>query len=137
MGIFKTTITLENARDVGNAEDGIIKPEYIHRVSVDAIVDSGAFTLAIDENLRRQLGLKVVQRRRVRVADGKEEVRGITETVNLHWKDRWCATEAAVMPEGSPVLFGAFPMEQLDLIVYPNGQRLVGRHGDTAVYYLL
>jgi hypothetical protein len=34
------------------------------------------------------------------------------------------------------VLFGAIPMEGMDLMVDPNRQEVIGTHGDQAVYML-
>jgi hypothetical protein len=41
-----------------------------------------------------------------------------------------------VVPGANEVLFGALCMEALDLMADPVGERLVGRHGDKALYKL-
>jgi hypothetical protein len=137
MGAFKTTMTLQNAADVSIAERGLIKAAEVRSATVDGWVDTGAFTLAIDETLRDKLGLRITHRRLVTVANGVDQECAITEGVNLFWKDRQCLCEAAVMPPGSPILFGAMPLEQLDLVVYPKAEQLVGRHGDKMIHLLL
>jgi hypothetical protein len=35
-----------------------------------------------------------------------------------------------VIPNATEVLLGAIPLEDMDLMVDPVGQKLVGRHGD-------
>jgi hypothetical protein len=38
-----------------------------------------------------------------------------------------------VVPDAEEVLLGAIPLEDMDLIVYPARQELIGAHGDEVV----
>ena len=51
MGIVYTEITLRNAIDKENAKSGILSEQEIRQVTVQAMVDTGAWTLAISEAL--------------------------------------------------------------------------------------
>ena len=65
MGIVQEEITLKNARDKMKAEEGYIKESEIRQNTVQAVVDTGAMNLVINEKLRRQLGPGVVGTKKV------------------------------------------------------------------------
>jgi hypothetical protein len=68
--------------------------------------------------------------------DGSTVVYQITDGVEVHWKNRRTICPALVVPGADEILFGALPMEGMDLIVHPRKEEVVGAHGDTALYKL-
>ena len=136
MGIVRTEITLKNAVDVANSQNGIIKEPEIRQTVVQAVVDTGAMTLVINEELRRQLGLLVVGTRVATLADDAKKTIKIAQPVEVHWKNRSMACRPWVVDSGN-VLLGAIPLEDMDLIVDPSSQTLAGAHGEEAVGLLL
>jgi clan AA aspartic protease len=130
MGNFKEEITLTNSREAGNARAGLISAEQVQSVTVSAIVDTGASTLIINEEIRQQLGLELLGTRTTNFADGGQKECGITEPVDIHWKNRDCSVRAVVIPGAKAILLGAIPLEDMDLMVNPVKQELVGVHGD-------
>ena len=44
MGMVNTEITLINARDDGNAKDGLIKTDAVRSVTVTAVADTGSLS---------------------------------------------------------------------------------------------
>jgi clan AA aspartic protease len=130
MSTFKAEITLENPRDAGNAVEGIINEAKVRRLTVDALVDTGAWTLVINEATRAKLGLHVLYPDTSEVADGAVVTGFVTEGVNIHWKDRQTCCNAFVLSNETEVLFGALPLEGMDLLVDPKRERLIGAHGD-------
>jgi len=81
-------ITLRNVGDVTNVRRGYIKEPEIRQTNVTAIVDTGAATLVISEDIRRQLGLVVEKPYEAELADGSEQMYGLTEAVQIQWKNR-------------------------------------------------
>jgi clan AA aspartic protease len=132
MGCFKEEITLVNDRDKARVECGALKE--VRNVTLDAVPDTGAWTLVINESVRRQLGLGVGRTVRSTLADGSSAEYGLTEPVEIRWKNRATSLEALVVPGAKHVLLGALPLEGLDLMVDPVKRRLAGIHGDEAVY---
>jgi hypothetical protein len=130
MSTFKAEITLENPRDAGNAAEGIINEAKVRRLTVDALVDTGAWTLVINEETRAKLGLRILGPGTSEVANGVVESGFLTEPVLIYWQDRHAACEAFVLPNETEVLFGALPLEGMDLMVYPKLEKLIGAHGD-------
>ena len=136
MSIIRTQITIKNAGDIAAAERGYITDAQIRTLTVEALADTGAWTLVIDEDTCQKLGLKLRGPEPGVLADGSTIVYQITEGVEVHWKDRYTVCPALVVPGADEILFGALPMEGMDLMVHPRKEEVVGAHGDTALYSL-
>ena len=136
MGLVHAEIILRNAGDVSSVRRGYIKEPEIRQTTITAMVDTGSLHLVINEDIRRQLGLVVEKPYKAELADGSAQTYGLTESVQIQWKDRIVACQAIVIPNANDVLLGAIPLEALDLIVNPVNQELTGAHGDEAVYML-
>jgi len=136
MGYVHAEITLKNAGDVTSVRRGYIKENEIRQTTVTAMVDTGAATLIINEDVRQKLGLLVESTYKAELADGSVQTYGLTESVQIQWKDRKIACQAVVIPNANDVLLGAIPLEALDLIINPVKQELIGAHGDTVVYMI-
>jgi len=136
MGTFYETITLENLRDRAFAEIGHIKDDQIRTIEVDAMPDTGAWTLVINEEVRQKLGLKTIRPVKSTIANGATDEYDLTEAVEIRWKDRQTVQQALVVPTAKDILLGAMPLEGMDLCVDPVNKQLVGVHGDSPVYIL-
>jgi clan AA aspartic protease len=134
MSIVHTEITLRNARDVYKAEDGIITEKDIRQTTVKALVDTGAWTLIINEDMCKALGLKMTGTETSSLADGTEAVYNLAGPLEVRWKDRRAVCEAMVLPNAGEVLLGAIPLEAMDLIVHPRKEEIVGAHGDQIIH---
>jgi clan AA aspartic protease len=134
MGHVHTEIILKNAGDVTNARRGFVKELEIRQTTVTAMVDTGASTLIINEAIRQQLGLTVEDSYEAEIADGSLQTYGLTESVQIQWKDRKAVCQAVVIPNKNEALLGVIPLEAMDLIINPVKQELTGAHGDKAVY---
>ena len=132
MGNVYAEITVKNAFDVGNARAGHITENDVRTVTLTAIVDTGATTLVINEDIFNQLGLTVLETRNINVAGGGKVLCKVTDPVHIYWKNRFASVNAVVMPEGKPLL-GVIPLEFMDLIVDPVRRELVGANGDEAL----
>jgi clan AA aspartic protease len=136
MGIVHAEITLKNAGDVINVRRGLVKEPEIRQTTVQAVVDTGALTLVINEQLRQQLGLGIVGTKQATLANNAKEKVQIAETVEIHWKNRSMTCQPWVVGSGR-ILLGAIPLENMDLIVDPAGEELVGAHGEEEIGLLL
>jgi clan AA aspartic protease len=134
MGIFMEQITLTNIKDDVRVEAGLLKE--IRKLTVEAMPDTGAWTLVINEEIRQKLGLTITETSKSTFADGKTNTYDITEGVEIRWKDRGTVLPALVVPEAKDVLLGALPLEAMDLIVDPVRGQLTGAHGDQPLHVL-
>jgi len=136
MGIVHAEIILKNAIDVGACKRNLIKEPEIRQTKVRAVVDTGAMTMVINEQLRQQLGLGIVGAKQATLANNVKETVQIAEPVEIHWKNRSMTCQPWVTDAGK-ILLGAIPLENMDLIVDPAGQELIGAHGDEEIGLLL
>ena len=134
MGLVYTEITLKNADDIAVADRGFIKDSEIRKITVKAMVDTGAWTLAINDAVRQQLGLRILGKEPGSLADGTVGSYDMAGPVEIHWKNRRTTCEALVLPNAKDILLGAIPMEALDLIVHPQKEEVTGAHGDTPMH---
>ncbi|MDR3334696.1 MAG: hypothetical protein LBT13_07410 [Treponema sp.] len=132
MGCFMEEITVTNDRDEVRVQAGLLKE--VRTATMEAMPDTGAWTLIINEDVREQLGLAIVDMVDTTLADGNIDEYGLTETVKVCWKDRWANCNAVVIPGATEILLGALPLEGMDLMVDPVNKRLVGVHGDRRLY---
>ena len=130
MGEVRTEITLVNIEDTMKARIGIIPESEVRRLTVNAVVDTGAWTLIINEAIREKLGLLVEETGETILAGGGKVPHEITEYVDIRWKDRKYACGAVVLPGEEDVLLGALPLEGMDLTVNPKSREVIGAHGD-------
>ena len=137
MGMVYADITLKNVKDIMKAEEGFIEESKIRQATVEALVDTGSGTLVINDTLRQRLGLDIMGERMATLASNIRERVRIADTVEVHWKERSMTCRPLVVSEGSEVLLGAIPLEDMDLMVDPTRQTLVGAHGDEIVTMIM
>ena len=134
MGIIRTAITLKNAIDVYKAQEGAIKEQEIRQKNIEALVDTGAWTMVINETMQKDLGLGVTRTDTGTLADGTQSMYNIVGPLIVAWKDRSAICEALVLPNAEEALLGAIPLEAMDLTINPRKEEIVGAHGDQIVH---
>jgi len=133
MGQVFTDITLKNAGDVALTEHGYKQEEEIRQTTVNILVDTGAGTLVITEAIQQELGLKARAEKMVRMANNDSVNIKEADPVEVHWKNRSMVCRPWVIPGAQKALMGLIPLEDMDLMVDPNGQAVVGAHGDEEI----
>ena len=129
MSIVYEEITLKNGGDVALVKRGYIKTDEIRQMTVEAIVDTGAWTIVINEEILKKLGLDDDGYGEATLADGQEGVVPMAGPVEIWWKDRHFACPALVMSDAPDILLGAIPLEAMDLTINPY-KELVAIHKD-------
>ena len=89
------------------------------------LVDTGAYNLCINEVIQEQLQLPVVEKRKAQLANGSIEEYDVVDNVQVRFKNRATTCRAMVLPGDTEPLFGAIPMEDMDLIIHPLRQELL------------
>jgi clan AA aspartic protease len=131
MGNVYAEITVKNEADIALSLSGHIAESAIRAVTFTAVVDTGATTLVITEEIFNQLGVSIIETRNINLAGGARMKAQVTSPVSVHWKNRQASVNAVVFPQGKPLL-GLIPLEFMDLIVDPIHNELVGANGDEA-----
>jgi clan AA aspartic protease len=127
MGRFSIQIDVANDQDVVMAKNGLLAPEKIRRMTISAVVDSGASRLVLPESVVKQLGLNSSGKVKVRYADGRTAKRNRVQHVYLETLGRNSVFSATVEPKRRSALLGAIVLEELDFLVDCTNQRLVPR----------
>ena len=125
MGLVYANIKLINDRDTGRFEDGRIREDQIRKVEITALVDSGAYMLVINQNIKTQLGLRVRRTQTAPLADGTMIDMDIVGPIEVHFENRSATCNAMVIPGDNEVLLGAIPMEEMDVMIHPKENRLI------------
>ncbi len=117
-------VKLANAFDYFLLERGAISEADIRRAEVEALVDTGANMLVLPEEVVEQLGLREIDRRRVRYADGRADVKRVVGSVYLEIAGRHGDFDAIAENRGTMPLIGQVVLEELDLIVDPRSKEV-------------
>ena len=133
MSIVQTEITLKNVKDKLRAQEGLINENEIRQMTVSSVVDTGAWTIVINEDTREKLGLEIVGTESGTLADGTKEEYNMAGPLEVWWKDRRVTCDALVLPTAREILLGAIPLEAMDLTINPR-RELVGAHGDKIMH---
>ena len=118
-------ITLINSGDIEMAKRHIIGEEEIKKMTIKMMVDSGAYMMAINEVLRAQLGLVVVDKRKAQLADGSVKEFEIVGPIDVRFENRKATCNAIVLAGDTEMLLGAIPMEEMDVLIHPNLKKLI------------
>ena len=133
MSVVPTEINLKNKADLILSKRGIIKETEIRQMTVQAIVDTGAWTLVINEETREKLGLDDNGLGEATLADGQKAEYPMAGPLEIRWKNRRMIGEALVIPDAPDILLGAMVLEHMDLTINPK-RELVGVHGDKEMH---
>ena len=95
-------------------------------VETEATVDTGAFYSVVPARLLREIGVERLDRRRMRLADGRVVDADMGEAqVTVDGKS--VTTQVIFGEDDAPSLLGAYTLEGLALAVDPVDQRLIPR----------
>ncbi|HEU4556054.1 MAG TPA: aspartyl protease family protein [Chitinophaga sp.] len=104
---------------------GYMDQDEVKRMWVNALVDTGSYMLAINENIQEQLQLPVVEKGKAQLANGHIVECDVVAPVELRFKNRQTTCRAMVLPGNSEPLLGAIPLEDMDVLIHPLRQELI------------
>ncbi len=125
MDLVYAEIELINGGDLELARRHYIGEEEIKRMRVTALVDTGSYMLAINENIQEQLQLPISERRKMRLADGSLAEYKIVAPIELHFKNRRTTCRAVVLPGNNEPILGYIPFNDMDVLIHPQRQELI------------
>jgi clan AA aspartic protease len=139
MGRVTTEATIYNVHDLVEAKLGKLPEEQIRRVSVnDALVDTGATTLALPRGVIDQLGLTKQYEKRAMTAAGLQTI-NVYESARVEIMGRLATVDPIEVPDGTPVLIGQLPLEAMDWVIDMKAKKLIGNpaHGGEHILEVL
>ncbi len=125
MGFTYADIELISTDDLALHRHGILPEEEVKRIRVTALVDSGAFMLVINEQIKRQLDLPLLEEQTVRLADESEVKAEIVGPVEIRFENRATTVRAVMLPGSTDPLLGVIALEGMDVVIDPKHQRLI------------
>jgi clan AA aspartic protease len=125
MGLVYAEIELVSGEDLVLHRKGYISEGKIKKERLTALVDSGAYMLAINENIMINLGLSKVDTQMIELADGSYQTKDVVGPIEIRFENRRANVDAIVLPGENEVLLGAIPMEDLDVSINPKEQKLI------------
>ena len=120
MGVFSVEVELRNWQNRFLAAE-----EQGEDVVCDAVVDTGATELCLPADIVERLKLTQVGETRLLLADGEYHNYRVMGIIEAAVQGRICHITAVEMPQGCPVLLGAFPLEAMDWHISPKEGRLI------------
>lgn len=135
MGLVQATIQLTNAWELESVRRGLMDKDEVKSIHVEMLVDTGSMYMCINEAVREQLDLSVQYQRKAQTAAGRNIVCDVVGPIEVRFKNRECTVDAMVLPGDCECLFGAIPMEAMDVLVSPAKRELIvnPEHPDYAV----
>ena len=125
MGLVYAEIDLLNGGDVYLQRKKLVDEKEVKKVTINALVDSGAYMLTINENVRAQLDLPFIEKQFGRLADETLLELDVVGPVEVRFENRSTTVRAIVLPGNAEVLLGSIPMEDMDVLIDPKQQKLV------------
>ncbi len=125
MGLTYAEIELINADDIALARRNIIRQEDIKSVRINMLADSGAFMMAINDNIQEILQLPFIEKRKAVMADGSIVEYDTVGPIMVKFKNRTAACNAFVLTGDAEPLLGAIPMEEMDVLIHQQRQELL------------
>lgn len=134
MGRVTVELEVSNYDDLALVRRGLLPVGEVRRQTVHAVVDSGAAKLVLPQTVVRQLGLPLAPKIKVKYADGRIAERHEAEGVFVELLGRHGTFTAIVEPKRATALVGAIVLEDLDLLVDCQRERVIPRDPSGATY---
>ena len=125
MGLVYADITLISGEDLVLARRNIIGEEEVKQMTVSMLVDIGSVYMCINETIKEQLQLQIIEKRKGQLANGEVAEYDLVGPIEVKFKNRRCHVDAMVLPGDSEPLLGAIPLEDMDVPVHPYRRELV------------
>ena len=126
MGRTSEKVIIKNLFDIEKVSNGLLSENQIRNVEIEAIVDTGATYLCLPPKVIKELGLSYAYTKPVKTGNGRLELK-IFRGAEITIKDR--SIEMQVMEnidEHVPSLIGYLVLEEMDWVVNPKTQEIIG-----------
>jgi clan AA aspartic protease len=124
MGIVRADIELVNPTDLAMVDQGMMQEAQVRKLMTSALVDTGAYMLCINEEIKEKLGLRHMSYENAELADGSLVQAEVVGPVIINFKNRNTACRAMVLPGNNEPLLGVIPMEDMDVVIVPLKQTI-------------
>ena len=96
MGFTHAELQLTNSEDLALVRRGHLTKDEVRSVQITALVDCGAYLLVINDHLKNQLGVPVVDKDLVELADGSITEVEVVGPLEMRFENRRFTGDAMV-----------------------------------------
>jgi clan AA aspartic protease len=125
MGLVHAEIELINADDLALVRRNKRDKDEVKHMVVNMLVDTGSYMMSINETIQEQLQLPFIEKRKAVLANGSIEEYDVVGPIIVKFKNRIATCNAFVLKGDNEPLFGAIPMEEMDVLIHPLRQELI------------
>jgi clan AA aspartic protease len=125
MGLVYADIELINSGDLEMVRRNLIDQDEVRHININMLADSGAYMMAINENIQEYLDLPFVEKRKAVMADATVVEYDVVGPVQVRFANRKAVCNAFVLKGDTEPLLGAIPMEEMDVLIHPLRQELI------------
>ena len=125
MGLVYADITIVNGEDLVLAKRSIIGLEEVKQMTVNMLVDTGSVYMCINETIKEQLQMPVLEKRKGQLANGEVVEYDVVGPIEVRFENRRCNVDAMVLPGDSEPLLGSIPLEDMDVLIHPYRRELI------------
>lgn len=136
MGLTYADVVLKNCDDLALVRKFEIGEDEVRTMTVHALVDTGSISLCINEVIQEVLQLPIRGKKRSQLANGQMLEFPVVGPVENYMGDRYCTTNAILLPDDQEPLLGAIPLEEMDMVIHPSRNELVPAHPDGSIIKL-
>lgn len=127
MGEISVKVSLANDGDLAMAKRGKLPDGEVRRATIQAVIDTGAVMVLLPQDLVEELGLDILDKAIVALANEEKIELDRAGTLSLRIGNREMKTDCLVGPPQCEALIGQLVLERLDLIIDPLKQTLTPR----------
>lgn len=125
IGPVYADIELLNFEDAALNRRGYLPKMNIRGMRIKALVNSEAFELVINPEIKERLDLRVIEERSLSLPDGSIGQVEIVGPVEVRFENQITFVRAMVVPEAEEVLLGRFPRMGLHTFIDPVEKQLL------------
>lgn len=125
MGITYVEVELVRGDDLALQRAGYLQDEQINRITILALVDSGASMLTLSRSLSEKLHLAKLDEIEAELADGSVMRADVVGPVEVRFQNRKTIANAVVVDADTDALLGAIPMQGMDVMIDPKREQLI------------
>ncbi len=123
--MIQTEVEIINGGELSISRRGYLTEKDVRRVNVKSRFVQGNFRLAINESLRKLLGLEIIGKRHLTDHRGNDVFAEFAEFVELRLANRRTIVEPFILPNETYPLLGSFILQDLDVIIDEESQSLI------------
>ena len=125
MDFIYADIELINSEDIALVKRGLIRREEIKQIKVSMTVNTGAFMMAINENIQSQLQFPFIEKRKIQFADKCIIEYDVVGPIYLRFGNRKAICSALVFSGNNQPVLGTISIGEMDVVIDSLQRRLI------------